>query len=278
MRKLIRARETHTLEHIKDRLLVPLLDHFGARASGAPSSLSTWPSEDPRDQSARSLDSLGTVLSHLAAPVLPGVALCNPPGTGLAPEILTRQRAVQTTVEAPLIDDLVAGDGNFAGPEGYVPYLDTLRNERHVYRPVSEQMLADYHRLGRERLLKLRDVAEKHLWGPLHNDWLPALDAGEMDPQTFETQIRRATQHRRLLRLLETQPVRVMVGALPTIAVGGVMGPTALALGVDANLVAGVGVVAGAVTESSRRAFARAKPGSRGARRLAVFYQEAARL
>lgn len=274
VRKLIRERATAPLEHIKDRLLVPLLDHFSARASGAPNSLSTWQPDDRRHMPTRSSDSLDNVLMQLAAPVLPGVALCNQPGTGLSREVLERQRAVQSSIEARLISQLIAGDGSFAGPEGYVPYLEALSHERLAYQPVSEQMLRDY-RVGRERLLKLRDVAERHLWAPLHDDWLPALDAGEMSHRTFEKQIERATKRRRLLRWLEAKPVRIMVGAFPTIAVAGVIGPAGVSLGADPNIIAGVGAIAGAVTESSRRSLTRAKPWSRGARRLAVFYQEA---
>jgi hypothetical protein len=274
VRELIRGRDTAALEHIKDRLLIPLLEHYAARASGAPNSLSTWQRSGQRELAPTPPSSLNGLLSHLAAPLLPGLVVCNQPGTGLSPEILERQRAVQAAVEGPLISELVAGDGSFAGSEGYRPYLESLEQNRLAYGPISEQMLREY-KVGREHLLKLRDVAAKHLWGPLHNEWLPALDAGELQPHAFEKQIESATKRGSILRLLESKPVRILVGALPTITLAGTIGPAGVALGADPNLIAGLGAVVGAVTESVRRTYTRTRPNSRGARRLAVFYQEA---
>lgn len=125
VRRFIRQGDVAALEHIKNRLLKPVLDHCGARVSGAPNSLGTWVGTGaPQGSSSRGSSDMTDVLRHLAAPMLPGVAACNPPGTGLSAEIMERQASVQRIVEAPLIAELVAGDGPFEGARGHLPYLE----------------------------------------------------------------------------------------------------------------------------------------------------------
>lgn len=277
VRRLIGQGDVAALEAIKNRLLKPVLDHFGARASGAPNSLGTWlgTGVSPGSSSVE-LSDTEDVLLRLAAPVLPGVAACSPPGTGLPAKIVEQQKAVQRTVEAPLIAALVAGDGPFEGGRGHLPFLEELRPHRSAYGSINEQILRDW-RSNRDRLYRTRDLAEAKLWEPLHGEWLPALDSGEMKVSTFEKRIELAVKAGPILRALDTKPVRTLVGVLPAVAGSVVTLGTAAGvaeLGADPVVAGASGTAAAALVEAMRLGLAPRTHGLRTSTRLAVFYQQ----
>jgi hypothetical protein len=276
VRELIAQRDTTRLEIIKNELLQPVLRHYAATASGAPNSLANWAGTATPTEGALPEREIARLLAKLAAPFLPGVMACKPPGTGLAADVVQRQQEVQNVVEGPLITALTAGDGEFSGPEGFVPYFEALTQHAEVYRPINEQILRDWIS-GRDRLYRLRDVAETNLWQSLHDEWLPALTSGAMSAADFERRIDHAVSRGPFLRFFDSAPAQTLIGAVPTaLATSVAAGTSALAVKAGLNPVEATvaGAAAAAVEENVRRRAAPLITSIQSERTLAVFYQQ----
>jgi len=278
VRDLIETRNVAELEIIKNQLLQPVLSHHGAMASGAPNSLTNWAGgRGPGSMS--STDKIAVLLSKLAAPLLPGLHACRPPGTGLPADVVQRQKDVQDTVEQPLITQLMAGDAEFGGARGYLPYFEALSTHTDAYRPINEQILADWSS-NRTRLLRLRDVAAKHLWPSLHAEWLPALTSGAMTGAAFEQLISRAIRRSAFDRFFDSRPIRTVIGSVPA-AVGVAVTASGVAIataaGLDATQSAGASAGAAAAAEVVRQRLSALASQRREDKPLAVFYQQANR-
>ncbi len=277
IRDRIARRDVAGLEMIKNELLQPVLEHYGAIASGAPNSLHTWAGSCAPSDTVTAEREVAGLLSTLAAPLLPGVQVCRPPGTGVPPKAIQAQRVIQNVVERPMITDLMAGDGRFAGPRGFVPYFEAVAVHADAYRPISEQILADW-RNGRERLLRLRDTADKLLWSDLHEDWLPALTSQSMSNATFERLVSRAVAGGAFRRFLDGPPRQTVVGTISAAALAAIsVGTGALAAGGGLNIVGAIGAM-GAAAAAAEIAQRRREPAAKKGRQrsnLAIFYQQA---
>ena len=276
VRELIARRDSARLEIIKNQLLQPVLRHHAATALGAPNSLTNWAgtaplAEAPFCRRARSLAS-----SRSWQRLCCRVSLVRPPGTGLSADIVHRQKEVQDGIEAPLITQLTAGDGRFSGPQGFLPYFEALMPHADAYRPINEQILRDWV-ARRDRLYRLRDVAEVHLWPKLHEEWLPALTSGAMTSAAFERCIDRAVSMGPFLRFLDSAPSRPSSEPCrPAIAatVGAGAGALAVKAGLSPLEATVAGAAAVAVEEGVRRHTAPLTSNMQAEKTLAVFYQQ----
>lgn len=131
------------------------------------------------------------------------------------PVALARQDEAKERVETPYIRDLLAGEGAFAGERGYESYIRNVATERDAYRGVDAPLVADWER-NQLSLLRLRDVASKHLWPKLHGDWLPALVKGDPGavkefPRYIKTAL--ASRHFASILNLDTKHMFGLIGA-----------------------------------------------------------------
>jgi hypothetical protein len=172
VRQAIMQNNEFYLDQWKQELLDPILNQFKCLPRLSPSSLRTW--TDP----SATLEGNGILVRHaldqIAAPVDKGVVVTRPPGTGVRGDLVDAQKKFVHEVEKPLIPDLVAGTGSFAGARGYVPHVDALTRHKDVFGPIDDQIRSDWLR-NKYQLFALRDAAEKNLWPQLHREWLPRL-------------------------------------------------------------------------------------------------------
>jgi hypothetical protein len=120
-----------------------------------------------------------------------------------------------------MIPDLLAGEGEYSGARGYVPYISALKKERSAFEPVNQKM-RDAWRASRDEIMGLRETAHDHLWPHLHRDWLPRIQAGDKEFVNDELPraIALALKLRPFARYLESSKVApaIMGGiALPTL-------------------------------------------------------------
>jgi hypothetical protein len=266
IRAAINNGDASTLELAKILILEPILDYVGCFESGAPNSITNWsssrtvPADSPR------------VSSTLAQLLANGLQVCRPPGTGISEEANRRQRYVQETVESPMIPNLLAGEGEFRGAEGFVPYFRKLERYRDAYEATNGQLASDWQQ-NKRQLFALREAAERHLWPDLHGYWLPLIKATNSDEdikrvaQEFSTWIRGALTLAPIVKYLTNRPASIVVGSF---------GPVGLTA---ALTLAGVplsdAVAAGAITwvaESTAGNYLNRVTN------LALFYQEARRV
>ncbi|SNR96492.1 hypothetical protein SAMN06272737_1494 [Blastococcus mobilis] len=258
IRRAIRTGDANTLEASKLMLLGPLLRHYSCLESGAPNSVNNW--IQPR-RSRRPLWQFH--LQNLAAPVMAGLQLCRPPGTGVSREAQNRQKHVQETVEGPMIVDLLSGEGEYSGARGYEPYFRRLLPVREAYEPINDQLRHDWL-TQRDTLRRLREAADQHLWADLHGQWLPALVTGNKDAaRDFDRWIRTAMRLRPIAGLLNSNPVTTIVGTVSTSAATALL--TKAGVPLPDALVGTLATVTGVVLGASRL---------RKSLGLAVFYQK----
>jgi hypothetical protein len=222
IRDAIIAGDATALELAKGRLLRPVLTSHNCIQSGAPNSINAWigNQQQPRPNPT-------TGLTMVAAPVVSGSQICRPPGTGVSPEARAREAHVRDTLEAPMIPELLASEGRFAGSAGFIPYLRALEPVREVYEPINEQLRSDW-RSHRDDLLRLREMASRYLWPDLHGYWLPRLAAEAHDARVdrdFERWVGRAMKLAPIARFLTSTPVKIsflmLAGAATAAATSG---------------------------------------------------------
>jgi hypothetical protein len=216
VRAWIRDGNVAMLETAKAQLLAPILQDKECLLGVSPNSLKNW--QLPSTSLALGDQiRLRRFYSEIAAPLdrwNQGLRLCNRPGTGIPVSAREQEAIVRRTVEAPMIPDLLAGDNEFSGPRGFEPYLTKLEPYQDAYRPSDERLGEDW-RQTKERLKRLRGVAEKHLWPQLHNDWLPQLlSEGDKFATQFRENIARALRASHFAELFNMQaPFLVAVGS-----------------------------------------------------------------
>ena len=207
IRTSIRTGDTAGLECAKLRLLQPIAEEKSCFLGVSPNSLRHWIKNGPPDSLGFGPAALYEYVSALAAPLTPsasskGLTVCRPPGASVSEGARKRQEEVQAPVEAPMIPDLLAGDGDFGGVAGYIPYLLELEKHRASYEPINHQLSVDWQ-ANRDRLFRLRDLAEKHLWPRLHGDWLPRLLHEPQFRQDFPGLLAKALRSSRFVGLLD---------------------------------------------------------------------------
>jgi hypothetical protein len=173
----------------------------------------------------------------------------------------------------------MAGDAEFAGPEGFLPYFEILRSHADAYVPINEQILADWG-ASRTRLLRLRDVAQEHLWPNLHNDWLPALTSGSMTGADFEHRINRAVRTSPFDRFLDSRPIQTVFGVIPAaigVAITATGAAGAVAAGLEGIQAAGAVAATAAIGAAVHEGLKSQIPRKREDDPLTTFYQQANR-
>jgi hypothetical protein len=248
------------LELTKTAILEPILDLHECFESGAPNSISTWIAEGGQPIREPGAPSRASGLSSLR---MRGLQVCRPPGSGVSLQSRHRERDVQITVERPMIPQLLAGDGEFSGPEGFEPYLARLTVVKDAYAETNAQLHADWT-ANKDNLFRLRDAASRHLWPDLHSHWLPLLASQDADAgKEFDRWVRSAERIAPIARYLDSKPTKIVAGSF---------GPYALALALarlgmpwaEAFATSGVAAFGGSAL---RRHFDQVK-------HLAMFFQE----
>ena len=176
------------------------------------------------------------VLIAKRKPIRAGAQLCNPPGTGVPDDARSAQKLIEETVQKPMIPDLLVG----RLPQK--DYHEALLPTAKVYGPIDNQLLQDY-RANIAKLEHLRDIASRHLWKDLHEEWIPELEHNPKSLAKFDGRFRDALARAHFDPYLEY--VTTLSIAVVATSVGGV----SLALASLAGLPpAGTGVVVGATT------------------------------
>jgi hypothetical protein len=210
LRGLVRSGAATDLEAIKLELMQPIHDVLHCLSIGSPSSLPNWvkPANVPpvADMANVTREALDLVVAPLqVASRSPGLAVCRPPGTGVSQARRREQAAVVRDVESPLMPDMLLREGVFDGSDGYEPYIEAVSPHRHLYRPINEQLAADW-KMNLPQLLELRRLARKYLWPSLHEEWLPRLEAeGAAFTGEFERLLAAAMRESRFAGLLNYQ-------------------------------------------------------------------------
>ena len=146
------------------------------------------------------------------------------------------QKLIEETVQKPMIPDLLVG----RLPQK--DYHEALLPTAKVYGPIDNQLLQDY-RANIAKLEHLRDIASRHLWKDLHEEWIPELEHNPKSLAKFDGRFRDALARAHFDPYLEY--VTTLSIAVVATSVGGV----SLALASLAGLPpAGTGVVVGATT------------------------------
>jgi hypothetical protein len=216
IRDLISARDGAALETFKENLIEPVMRHYRCVGSGQPNSVGNWQPDDLKRQAVDTAVEVQRHMTHLAEPLLPGFPLCQPPGTGLRPEAMHKQAQVQENIEKPLISDLLAGDGDFRGPEGYLAYFNALTSSRSVYEPVNKQLTRNWED-QRRNLDEIRKIAKRKLWPALHEEWIPRLLVDDEFGRKLPGIIRTARWLGPIADKLSNKPSRIVLGSLAAI-------------------------------------------------------------
>jgi hypothetical protein len=167
-------------------------------------------------------------------------------------------------VEKPMIPRLLAGENEFQGPRGFEPYLHELTHVKDAYEATNAQLNSDW-KANKNTLFRLRDAASKYLWPDLHGYWLPRLANQDEDEagRDFEKWIRSALRLAPVVKYLESQPTKIIIGAF---------GPPALTVALahaglpwpDAVVSGGLAAIGGSAVKRHFDQVAR----------LALFFQE----
>jgi hypothetical protein len=172
-----------------------------------------------------------------------------------------------------MISELLAGEGRFAGVEGYLSYFEGLTPHRSAYESINAQLYANWS-ANKDKLFRIRSAAEKYLWPHLHGEWLPELLAEPSSAPRISRLVDRAIRRSEIggLLTMRTDFVLGMTSSPISIAVGGILAemanPTARAL---VSAAAGVAVYTAVKAGLERR---RDMPAEKN---LALFYQQARR-
>jgi hypothetical protein len=223
VRDAIVTGDAATLELAKTMVLQPVLDHYGCFESGAPNSVSNWFKSSTTGhgqelglQTAARQQLAREKLDNLANLMISGLDLCRAPGTGVSQKDRDYQSHVQDTVEKPMIPALLAGEGDFTGAQGFLPYIRELERVKDAYQATNEQLRADWEG-NKSSLFRLRDAASKYLWNDLHGYWLPRLlSQDEEDREAgseFDRWVRSTLRIRAMARFLHNWPTNLLVGA-----------------------------------------------------------------
>jgi hypothetical protein len=271
--KAIREGASGELEAFKNLLLEPVLDRYKCVASSAPTSLETWVSarRDPPSQSA-----VSRLLHTIAEPLLPGVQMFGPPPSLASDAERAGELRVQAEVEKPMITDLIAGEGEFSGPQGFVPYVDALKRDRSAYEAVNQKMRAGWL-ARRDEILGLREAASDHLWEHLHGEWIPRTKEGD------EKFVREELPRLIALALKARPFARYLDDSKLTPTIIGAVSLSALTLGVRAAATQGglpaeyADAVAGTAATTAATTAKQHSSQVRQARDLAIFYQRSRR-
>ncbi|MDE1672676.1 hypothetical protein [Nocardia gipuzkoensis] len=282
IREAIESRDVRTLERIKFEYLSPIAENLGLVLGTTPNSLqlSTW--KRSADPSIAAQIEVRKFLSRLSEPILKpgsgdfspsGLRLCDRPGTGVDPNEVKRQQIVQEKHEAPMISELLAGEGPYTGPEGFVPYFEALAPHRKAYDEINNQLYANWTS-NRKHLLELRRKAEKGLWPQLHREWLPQILADPKSAEGLATHIDAAT--RRLGYLDMPTAMAFLSVPFGSVAISRVLGELA---DLTAGDVATIATITGGTTMAAltlRKDFREAVVDIANRRNISVFYQKAA--
>jgi hypothetical protein len=226
------------LEAIKLELLGPVMKHLNCVQNVSPNSVTNW--FRPRTQrgpaatpSASAIQAL-TAAARKAANTQLGATLCRAPGTAVARQLILKQRYIEKKVQRHLIPEL------FLGQLSMADYLQTQVPYVKDFKPVSDQLWRDWTG-NRSRILRLRDLAERHLWNDLHNDWLPRLEEDPRFGHEFRGILSDAVTRARMGPLLDLSTRLVILGFGIAVAgaVTAAIGPT---YGVPAGVAAGAKV------------------------------------
>jgi hypothetical protein len=280
IRDLISAGATGELDTLKNSLIAPIAEANECVLAVTPNSLRHWITQPQVGVPGPT----ETVLKEIATRVPSGLVLCSPPGTGLA-AALRVQRQIETEHQAPMIPELLAGDGRFSGPAGYEDYLRRLMPFKAAFDPINQQLLAEWQR-NHENLFRLRDAAEKHLWPFLHGEWIPALESGEASADQFVRLLDQGLKHRRISPFLSQRGrialivsatsaggVASAMQALAGSSLGGM--PGAVVAGIAAGIAAGTGLATSELTSGIIQKYYKRHSETD---QLTMFYQKAEKI
>jgi hypothetical protein len=278
----------HALEYMKIQLLEPIARSLGIIVGVTPNSigLPAWKQLGQDGEPASSQIEIRRFLSKVSAPVartgrggesatIPsGVRVCERPGTGVDPADIKRQSDIQKIYEAPMISELLAGDGRFAGAAGCMPYFEELAPHRQVYDAINTQLYFNW-RANRDHLFRLRSAAERNLWPHLHGEWLPELLENPGSAGRLLHLVDRAIRRSEIGTLL-TMKTNLIIGTIPPFV--GMAVADMLAEMAKVSDPKSIGVVAGASALAVYNAMKHGsdlRRDSAGEQKLALFYQQA---
>ncbi|MER5776235.1 hypothetical protein ABT144_18430 [Streptomyces sp. NPDC002039] len=263
------------LEQVNHTLLQPVAAAHHSIVAGSMGGLRHWlaPQGAPQHPTPEGRhEQIQRLLSLISAPIdnaqPNGLRLLRHP-RDWDPGALARQEQAKERVETPFIRDLQAGEGDFEGANGFQPYLRNVATEKAVYQGVDAPLFSDWKN-NLDRLLKLREAAEKHLWPNLHGEWLPALL--ENDPKTFKKfphYVKDALRYSPIGELLNLTTTQVIGLASAAIGAAATYDPELQDVAAYVSAGGATAVVIDKIGE--RRMAPNAGP-------LAVFYQEAFRV
>lgn len=200
IREAIRKNDVVVLEIVKAELLRPVLAEKNCVLGISPNSLKNWKLPHDSSISVQEQKLLHKLIEMLQKPLeytARDKRLCYPP----SPD--KEELWVRDEVEAPLILDLVAGDGCFSGPTGYVPYHERLYQHKEHYQKTDDAMGKQW-KVNRDKLKQLRYIASKYLWNNLHGEWLPELfHRGDAFLDEFQRRLNTALKMSPFAKLLD---------------------------------------------------------------------------
>jgi hypothetical protein len=197
--RMIREGKEHDLETLKIRLMEPILDHLRCAYFATPASIHHWMQ---KPLPTRRKEDAGKALRALSAPLQTesvhklGVSLCRRPSEVATMAEYCEQKRIEQEVEKELVPDLLLNRISIK------EYNAVRLPHREVYDAISDKMRAHWF-ANRDRILRLRDLAEQHLWKDLHTDWLPRLEAEPAFEAEFLSLIKRAVRASKMSNLLD---------------------------------------------------------------------------
>ena len=234
---LLGSGNSSELESIKLKLLKPILNQLNCISNISPNSIRQWvPSKlkDTKTSTSQALDHLSKPLEEESGLFRAGIKLCNPPGTGVNKIDIEAQKYVETTIQKPMIPDLLSGRLS------QKDYMDALIPTASVYKPINTQLQRDYED-NIEKLMHLRDIACKYLWKNLHEEWIPELEQNPEFLSEFNRRLRFALNRARLDPYL--QYASFIAIAILAISIGSVASSIAPSIGLpplETHLVTGL--------------------------------------
>jgi hypothetical protein len=159
IREAIRKNDFAVLNTVKAELLRPVLDEKNCVLGVSPNTLKHWilphSSSSISAQQQKSLEKLIQALEKPLKYATRDKRLCYPPPHN------EEQEWVKKNIEAPMIPDLLAGDGDFSGSTGYVPYQKRLEKHKSSYQKTDVSMKQQWEE-NKDKLKRLRYEASKY--------------------------------------------------------------------------------------------------------------------
>lgn len=259
------------LEAMKAYLLQPILKELRCANNVSPGTVNPWFSGSRQAIKQGLVQALVAPLLAGRQRIRAGIELCNKPGFGLDPQILAAQVHEEKTRQAPLIPALLSG--RLAQNQ----YHNDILPGADAYKPINRQLFNDFQ-TNFERILRLRELAQKHLWKDLHGEWIPNFQTDEKYFNEFQRLIAQALNHARfdsfLKRSTELAFGNSMLAAtsvLSGIAASNFNAPTEVALGVATV----TGIAAKLAGDMGSDAVSKSRSKVDG---LVQFYQKAAKI